>query len=61
MDLVGLIVVLLVALLVYWMVHRLAVVVGMAPQVLVIFDVLLVGALALWLLDEVGWLSRVRR
>jgi hypothetical protein len=61
MDLITLLLVLLIVLVIYWAVHRLAAVVGMPPQVLVIFDVLLVGVLLLWALDELGLLSRVRR
>ena len=60
MDLLTLFVVLVVLMVVCWAVHRLAAVFGLPPQLLVIFDVLLVGAAVLWLLDELGLLSRVR-
>jgi hypothetical protein len=58
--LIALLVGLVVALLVYWAVHRLAGVFGAPAQLLVVFDVVLVVVCVLWLLQVLGVLRVIR-
>lgn len=54
--LIGLLVALLVACLVYWAVHRLAAVFGLPPQLVALFDVVLVVLVVIYVLRGLGWL-----
>lgn len=53
-------IVILVLAVLYWAVHRIAGAFGLPPQVLVIFDVLLVGVFIVWALSALGLLNRLR-
>lgn len=54
MDLISVIVLVLILCLVYWAVHRLAAVFGLAPQIVVVIDVALVVLFVLYLLRALG-------
>lgn len=57
MSLLGLVLVVALFCVVYWAVHRLMAAAGMSPMITAIVDVVLVLALAVWLLQHVGVLD----
>jgi hypothetical protein len=59
MDLIGLVVVIIVLLVVYWAIHRLAQAFGAPPVVIAVVDVLLVLVFVLYLLRAFGLVPRL--
>ena len=57
MDLIGLVVVIIIAGLIYWAVHRLAGAFGLPAPVTTIIDVILVIIIVLYLLQVLGVMS----
>jgi len=59
-GLIALLVVLVVFLVVYWAIHRLAGAFGAPPQVIVVIDVLLVLIFVLYALQSFGLIPQIR-
>lgn len=59
MDLIGLLVVFIVLLLVWWAVHRVAATFGAPAQIVVVIDVVLVVIFVLYLLRVFGLVARI--
>ena len=55
MSLIGLLVGVLVLCLVYWAIHKLAATFGLAPQIVVVLDIILVLVACLWLVGLAGY------
>ena len=55
MSLIGLVVFVIVAGLVYWAIHRIAGAFGLPAPIVAVLDVILVVVCVVYLLDAVGW------
>lgn len=56
-NLLALLVGVVILVLVYWAIHRLASTFGLSPQIVTVIDIILVVIAVLWLLSTVGLLN----
>lgn len=56
-NLLALLVGVVILVLVYWAIHRLAGTFGLSPQIVTVIDIILVVVAVLWLLSTVGLLN----